>query len=110
MRGAGRTPGGLGGFLAVAVMIVAGAVSAGDSDLPGSPGLGLSLLPGWALTAIGAIIVLAGIVANLRVYSRNTSLVDPLGMPGLQAGGPGSIARSLGASGPEPTGYASTLG
>jgi len=65
---------------------------------------------GWALTAIGSIIILAGIVANLRIYFRATSLFDTLVMLGLLAGGLGLIARSLRASGASPAGYGSTLG
>ena len=87
--------------------------------------LGLSLLPlligigflffdgrsvaGWALTAIGAIIILAGIIANLRIYFRATSLFDTLVMLGLLAGGLGLIARSLRASGASAD-YGSSLG
>ena len=84
MRGAGGTPGGLGGFFAGAAMVVAGGylllarvtVFGGYWDLWGYNAFGLSLLPlligigllffdgrsvaGWALTAIGAIIILVG--------------------------------------------------
>ena len=134
MKGAGGTPGGLGGFFAGAAMVVAGAylllarvtVSGGYWDLWGYDAFGLSLLPllvgigllffdgrsvaGWALTAIGSIIILAGIVANLRIYFRATSLFDTLVMLGLLAGGLGLIARSLRASGTSAAGYGSTLG
>ncbi|HKU61815.1 MAG TPA: hypothetical protein VJQ44_11400 [Gemmatimonadales bacterium] len=96
MRGAGGTPGGLGGFLAGAAMVVL--FFDGRS------------IGGWALTAIGAITILAGIVANLRIYFRTTSLFDTLVMLGLLAGGLGLIARSLRASGTDPAGYGSSLG
>lgn len=119
MRGAGGTPGGLGTFLGGAAMIVAGGylllarvtVTTGYWHLWGYNAFGLSLLPlligigllffdgrsvaGWALTAIGAIIILAGLIANLSVYFRATSLFDTLMMLGLLAAGLGLVARSL---------------
>jgi hypothetical protein len=55
---------------------------------------------GWALTAIGTLIILAGIVANLHLYFQPTSLFDTLLMLGLLAGGLGLIARSLRPQGP----------
>jgi uncharacterized protein len=133
VRGAGGTPGGLGGFFAGAVMVVAGAylllarvtVSSGYWDLWGYNAFGLSLLPlligigvlffdgrslaGWALAAIGSIIILAGIIANLRIYFQATSLFDTLVMLGLLAGGLGLIARSLRANGASAD-YGSSLG
>jgi hypothetical protein len=120
----------LGGFFAGAAMVVAGGylllarvtVFGGYWDLWGYNAFGLSLLPlligigflffdgrsvaGWALTAIGAIIILAGIIANLRIYFRATSLFDTLVMLGLLAG---LIARSLRASGASAD-YGSSLG
>jgi hypothetical protein len=50
---------------------------------------------GWLLTAAGAIIILAGIIANLQVYFRPTSLFDTLLILVLLAGGLGLVARSL---------------
>ena len=100
-------------------------VGSGVGLLWGYNAFGLSLLPlligigflffdgrsvaGWALTAIGAIIILAGIIANLRIYFRATSLFDTLVMLGLLAGGLGLIARSLRASGASAD-YGSSLG
>ena len=125
MRGAGGTPGGLGSFFAGAAMVVAGGylllarvtVSGGFWDVWGYNAFGLSLLPllagigilffdgrsvaGWALAAAGSIIILAGILANLHIYFRTTSLFDTLIMLGLLAGGLGLVARSLR---PRPTG------
>ena len=119
MRGAGGTPGGLGAFFAGAAMVVAGGylllshvtVSSGAWLIWGYNAFGLSLLPlllgigvlffdgrsvaGWALTAAGALIIVSGIIANLQVYFRPTSLFDTLLMLGLLAGGLGLIARSL---------------
>lgn len=72
---------------------------------------GLSLLPllvgigwlfydgrsvgGWLLTGAGALIILAGIIANLHLFFAPTSLFDTLVMLGLLAGGLGLVARSL---------------
>jgi hypothetical protein len=50
---------------------------------------------GWLLTSGGALIILVGIVANLHIYFRSTSLFDTLVMLGLLAGGVGLVARSL---------------
>ena len=123
MRGAGGTPGGLGTFLAGSAMVVAGGyllltrvtVTSGLWELWGYNAFGLSLVPllvgigllffdgrslaGWLLTAAGALIILVGIIANLRVYFRPTSLFDTLLILGLLAGGLGLVARSLRAQG-----------
>jgi hypothetical protein len=72
---------------------------------------GLSLLPllagigvlffngrsraGWLLVFLGAVIILAGIIANMHLYFAPTSLFDTLVMLGLIAGGIGLVARSL---------------
>ena len=119
MRGAGGTPGGLGTFLAGSAMVVAGGyllltrvtVTSGLWQLWGYNAFGLSLVPllvgigllffdgrslfGWILTAAGALIILVGIIANLHVYFRPTSLFDTLMILGLLAGGLGLVARSL---------------
>jgi len=47
------------------------------------------------LTGVGALIILAGIIANLHLYFAPTSLFDTLVMLGLLAGGLGLVARSL---------------
>lgn len=123
MRGAGGTPGGLGSFLAGSAMVVAGGyllltrvtVTSGLWQLWGYNAFGLSLVPllvgigflffdgrsllGWALAAAGALIILAGIIANLGIYFRPTSLFDTLLILGLLAGGLGLVARSLRAQG-----------
>jgi uncharacterized protein len=123
MRGAGGTPGGLGTFLAGSAMVVAGGyllltrvtVTSGLWMFWGYNAFGLSLVPllvgigilffdgrsliGWALTAAGALIILVGIIANLQVYFRPTSLFDTLLILGLLAGGIGLVARSLRAQG-----------
>jgi hypothetical protein len=50
---------------------------------------------GWLLTIVGATIILAGILMNMSIYFRPTSLFDTLVMLFLMAGGLGFIARSL---------------
>lgn len=124
MNGAGGTPGGIGTFLAGLAMAVAGGymltqrvtVTSGFWSFGGGHAFGLSLLPlvvgagllffdgksrgGWLLTVAGAVIVLAGILLNLRIYFEPTSLYDTLVMLLLLAAGIGLLARSLKASPP----------
>ena len=50
---------------------------------------------GWLLTGLGAAIILAGILMNLDIYFRQTSLFNTLMMLGMLFGGLGLIARSL---------------
>jgi multisubunit Na+/H+ antiporter MnhF subunit len=124
MRGAGGTPGGLGTFLAGAAMVVAGGylllnrvtVTSGSWSFYGYNAFGLSLFPlligigllffngrslaGWVLTAVGALIIVVGIVANLGIYFRPTTLFDTLLILVLLAGGLGLVARSLRAQEP----------
>jgi hypothetical protein len=119
MRGAGGTSGGVGTFfLGLAMMVVGGyllltrvTVASGAWFLWGYNAFGLSLLPllvgigwlfyngrsvgAWVFTALGALIILAGIVANLHIFFAPTSLFDTLMILGLLAGGLGLIARSL---------------
>lgn len=124
VRGAGGTPGGVGMFIIGAAMIVAGGyllltrvtVASGGWYLWGYNAFGLSLLPllvgigvlffngrsvaGWGLTGAGAIIIVAGILANLHIYFESTSLFDTLVILGLLAAGIGLVARSLKPQGP----------
>jgi len=119
MQGAGGTPGGIGTFFAGLAMVVAGGylllttvtVSSGHWMLWGYSAFGLSLVPlligvgmlffngksvaAWVLTGAGALIILAGIIANLRIYFGPASLFDTLVMLVMLAGGIGLIARSL---------------
>jgi predicted membrane channel-forming protein YqfA (hemolysin III family) len=118
-RGAGGTPGGLGEFLVGFAMAVAGGylltqqvtVTSGYWHLWGYSAFGLSLIPllfgvallffngrsvlGWLLLIAGAVIVLAGILMNLEIYFRSTSLFNTLLMLVLLFGGLGLVARSL---------------
>jgi uncharacterized protein len=115
----GGTPGGIGEFLLGLALAVAGGfllmnqvtVSTGGWHLWGWNSFGLSLIPfilgvgllfwngrsviGWLLLGAGLIIVFAGVLANLEVYFRPTSLFNTLLMLVLLAGGVGLLARSL---------------
>lgn len=119
MQGAGGTPGGVGSFLGGLAMVVAGgyllltqvSVTSGGWYFYGYNAFGLSLVPllvgiamlfyngrsvfGWLLTGVGALIIVVGIIANLQIYFRTTSLFNTLLMLGLLAGGIGLVARSL---------------
>jgi uncharacterized protein len=118
-RGAGGTPGGIGEFLGGLAMTVVGGyllasqvtVSSGYWQLWGQSAFGLSLAPlligitllffngrsvvGWFLAGAGALIILAGIITNLQVFFRPTSLFNTLVMLTLLFGGVGLVARSL---------------
>ena len=119
MRGAGGTRGGIGTFVLGAAMVVVGGyllltrvtVSSGYWMWSGTSLFGLSLLPllagigllffngrstaGWILVGAGALIIVAGIIANMHIYFGPTSLYDTLMILGLLAGGIGLVARSL---------------
>lgn len=131
VRGAGGTPGGVGLFFTGLVMTAVGGylllnqvtVAGGFWDFFGFNTFGLTLLPlligvgllffsarsvaGWTLVVIGAGIIIAGILMNMHIYFRPTSLYNTLVMLTLMAGGLGLIARALrahgnDAPGPEP--------
>ena len=117
--GAGGTPGGTGLFLIGLAMAVTGAyaltsqveVTTGYWSLFGFNSFGLSLLPfvagigllffdgrskaGLMLAGLGAVIIAAGILMNIGIYFRPTSLFNTLMMLGLIAGGIGLILRGL---------------
>ena len=117
--GAGGTPGGIGTFLLGFVLACAGGwlltnqvtVTSGYWRWGGYNSFGLSLIPliagiavlffngrsiiGWLLTLCGTVIILAGIITNLEIYFRPTSLFNTLMMLALLAGGIGLVARSL---------------
>ena len=118
-RGAGGTEGGVGMFLFGLGMAAAGGylilssvnVHSGGWRLWGNDSFGLSLIPllfgvgllffngrsviGWLLTFVGLVIIFAGILLNLDIYFRSTSLFNTLLMLVLLVGGIGLIARSL---------------
>lgn len=119
LRGAGGTSGGLGEFFAGCVMVAAGGylltsrvtVSTGYWSFRGYDMFGLALVPfavgigilffngrsllGRLVLVCGAGIILAGILANLRIYFEPTSLFSTLMMLGLLAAGLGLIVRAL---------------
>jgi hypothetical protein len=119
LRGAGGTEGGIGAFVIGALMAVAGAylltnqvtVTSGYWHFGGYNAFGLSLLPfiigiaflffdgrsilGWVLTVAGAVIIFAGILTNLDVYFRPTTLFNTILMLVLLFGGIGLVARAL---------------
>lgn len=119
LRDVGGTPGGLGGFLIGFVMTcVGGYLLANQVSVVGSywsfyggNTFGITLLPmligvgilfwsgksivGWLLTVAGALFILAGVIANMRIYFRPTSLFNTLVMLILFVGGLGLIARAL---------------
>ena len=117
--GPGGTTGGLGEFLFGLGMVVAGGylvlnqvtVAGGSWNFFGYNAFGLSLIPlllgigllffngkslaGWFLTGAGALIIVIGVIANLQVFFRPTSLYNTLLMLGLLAAGIGLVSRSL---------------
>jgi len=119
IHGAGGTPGGVGQFVFGLGLVIGGGylflsrvtVTSGLWTLWGYNAFGVSLIPlllgigllffdgrsvfGWILTFGGAIIILAGIIANLQIYFSPTSLTNTLIMLGLLAAGIGLVARSL---------------
>ena len=124
LRGAGGTPGGVGQFFGGLAMLVVGGylllnqvtVSGGFWDFFGFNTFGLSMLPlligvgmlffdaksvgGWVFATLGALIIVAGILMNMHIWFRPTSLYNTLVMLVLIAGGLGLVARALKAAGP----------
>jgi hypothetical protein len=118
-RGAGGTPGGVGTFLIGLVMAGTGAylllnqvqVTTSFWHFGAYGGFGLTLVPlligvailfyngrsivGWLLTLVGTAIILAGVLMNLDIYFRPTTLYHTLLMLVLLFGGLGTIAKSL---------------
>lgn len=118
-EGPGGTPGGLGEFLLGFVLAAAGGyllsqqvvVTSGFWSLWGHNAFGLTLIPlllgvavlffngrskvGWLLLLGGGVFLLAGILMNLEIYFRSTSLFNTLSMLVLLFGGLGLLARSF---------------
>jgi len=86
-------------------------VVGGSWRLWGHSSFGLSLLPliigiimlffdgrsviGWLLVAAGAVIIFLGILTNLDIYFRETSLFNTLIMLTMLAAGIGLVAKSI---------------
>jgi uncharacterized protein len=118
-KGAGGTPGGLGEFFAGLAMTAGGGylllnqvtVSSGYWQMWGYNAFGISLIPlligialvffdgksklGWILTSFGAIVIVLGIITNLTINYRPTTLFNTLIILVLIAGGLGLIVRSV---------------
>src|SRR5262245_15635883 len=118
-RGPGGTPGGIGEFLAGLALVIGGGylvlnqvtVTTGFWQFFGYSAFGLSLVPlligigalffngksifGWFMAGGGALIILIGVIANLQIFFRPTSLFNTLLMLGAFAAGLGLIARSV---------------
>lgn len=118
-EGPGGSPGGLGEFLIGFALAAAGGyllsqqvvVTSGYWHLWGRNAFGLTLIPlllgvavlffngrskvGWLLLIAGAVFLLAGILMNLEIYFRATSLFNTLTMLVLLFGGLGLLARSF---------------
>jgi hypothetical protein len=120
-EGAGGTPGGLGEAFAGMVMIAVGIYLVFDHVTVqtsfwrffGSPGqsFGVTLVPllvgigalffngrsvlGWFLLVAGVLLILVGVLMNLDVYFRPTSLWVTIFMFGLIGGGVGLFAKGL---------------
>lgn len=119
MRGAGGTSGGIGEFLLGFGMAIGGGymllqkvtVTSGGWYLWGVNAFGLTLIPfmlgagllfydgksriGWLLLFASLVMIVAGILMNLRIYFEHSSLFDTLMILALLAGGLGLLARSL---------------
>ncbi len=118
-RDAGGTPGGLGHFVLGFIMTCIGGyllinqvvVVGSFWNFYGENTFGITLLPmlfgigllfwrgksiiGWVLTIAGALFIFAGILANLHIFFRPTSLFNTIVMLVLLVGGLGLIARGV---------------
>ncbi len=120
-EGPGGTPGGVGELFAGLLMMAIGIYLVFDHvtvhtsfwRFVGTPGtsFGVTLLPlligfgvlffngrsiiGWGLLVAGVALILVGVLMNLDVYFRPTSLWTTIVMFGLIAGGLGLFARAL---------------
>jgi hypothetical protein len=115
----GGTPGGLGEFLLGFALTCVGAylltnqviVAGSYWSFWGNNTFGITLIPmligvgllfrdgrsvvGWLLTAAGALFILAGVLANMRIYFQATTLFNTIIMLVLLVGGLGLIARAM---------------
>ncbi|MGE0868562.1 MAG: hypothetical protein AB7P03_08370 [Kofleriaceae bacterium] len=122
LRNVGGTPGGTGMFLLGMALAISGGYllmqqvtvhggfwtwgtggygrSFGLTLIPLLIGVGLMFFDGkskigWALTAGGLLIILVGVIANLDIHFRSTSLFNTLLMLVLLMAGIGLVARSV---------------
>ena len=119
MSDVGGTPGGLGEFILGFIMTCVGGylisnqtmITSSYWNFWGTNSFGVTLIPllfgvailffngrsviGWLLTVAGALFILAGVIANMQVYFRSTSLFNTLVMLILLVGGLGLVARSM---------------
>ena len=119
LRDAGGTSGGIGTFLLGSIMAVGGGylllnqvvVTSSFWRLFGYDLFGLSLVPfliglglvfyngrgilGWLLIFVGLIVIVTGVIANMTIFFRPTSLFNTLMIFVLLVGGLGLVARSL---------------
>jgi len=118
-KGAGGTPGGVKLFVVGSIMAIIGGylllnqvtVTSGFWHFFSYSGFGISLIPflfgigflfynarsiiGWFLTIGGFLVIVTGIIANMEIYFRPTSLFNTLVMLVLLVGGLVLIFRSL---------------
>ena len=118
-KGPGGTSGGLGLFLFGLALAIAGGylilnqvnVTSGYWQWWGPNTFGMTLIPlvigigllffngksiaGWILAGGGAVIIFVGILTNLEIYFRQTSLFNVILMLVLFAGGLGLMARAF---------------
>ena len=115
----GGTPGGLGSFAIGFVLVCLGGYFLGNQvsvvgsywNFWGAGSFGITLITlllgvgllfwnarspfGWVLTVAGALFIFAGVLANMHIYFRETTLFHTLVMLVLFVGGLGLIARGL---------------
>ena len=118
-KGAGGTPGGVKLFVVGSIMAIIGGylllnqvtVTSGFWHFFSYSSFGISLIPflfgigflfynaksiiGWFLTIGGFLVIVTGIIANMEIYFRPTSLFNTLLMLVLLVGGLVLIFRSL---------------
>ena len=121
-QGPGGTPGGMGMFVFGLALSIAGGylimnqvqVTSGYWHWWGPNTFGLTLIPlvigigllffsgksiaGWVLAGGGAVIIFVGILANLEIYFRQTTLFNVILMLTMFAAGLGLMARAVKAS------------
>src|SRR5207245_2020590 len=118
-RNVGGTSGGLGDFLGGLLLLGIGGwlflsriyVASGFWSYFGPSSFGMTVLPifagvallffdgksvlGWLLSVGGAAMILLGVISELHIYFRPTSLIEVLLMLGMIAAGIGMIGRAV---------------